>query len=107
MAPTTHESPSPTTTWRSAWPPPEDAYDAAHGHYREALRIRRQQLGDTHPQTLETAFAMAQAECEHFDRPATFEPAALADCVADLAANLADYRKASRRSTLADAPDAP
>jgi hypothetical protein len=70
-----------------------DAYDETRAHYLEALRIRREQLGDAHPQTLETAFGMAQAECEHFDPYSVGDPAVLSDCVEDLAAVLDDYRK--------------
>lgn len=70
-----------------------DAYDEAHAHYLAALQIRHEQLGEAHPDTLETAFGMAQAECEFFEPDAEHDPAALTDCLSDLAANLDDYRR--------------
>lgn len=68
-------------------------YDAARTNYLEALRIRREQLGDTHPQTLETTFGLAQAECEHFDALSGNDPAILSDCVEELKAALDEYRQ--------------
>lgn len=67
-------------------------YDDSVTHMLAAHAIRRSQFGETHQRTLDSAFALAQNECEHFDLHAERDPGALEDCTAALAAALDDSR---------------
>lgn len=69
-----------------------DTYDAARDHYIAAMHIRAEQLGESHPETAKTLFALAQAECDYFASIAQRDPGILSDCVDDLEVALADYQ---------------
>jgi tRNA A-37 threonylcarbamoyl transferase component Bud32/tetratricopeptide (TPR) repeat protein len=66
--------------------------DAAREEYAQAVRIRSEQFGETHPQTLESTFGMAQNECEQLAQYAEHDPGVMTDCVRDLEAALRAYK---------------
>lgn len=67
--------------------------DEARRHYREAYKIRIARLGETHPESITTAFGLAQVDCEYFAALVEYDPAAMADCVDDLAGALEHYQQ--------------
>lgn len=74
----------------------EAFWDASHHHYAEAYRIRGEQFGADHPQTLESEYGLLQYECE--DLAILTEDKSMAEqCVGDLQGVLDRYQE---RATL-------
>nr|WP_276604107.1 serine/threonine-protein kinase [Nannocystis pusilla] len=67
-------------------------FDLAREHYVQAVQIRGAQLGEAHPQTLESVAGLAEAECTYMRDFAESDPRALDECIADLERTADIYR---------------
>ncbi|MCY0993961.1 serine/threonine-protein kinase [Nannocystis sp. ILAH1] len=59
-------------------------FDMAREHLVAAVQIRGSQLGEAHPQTIESVAALAEAECTYMRDFLKQDSRALDDCLADL-----------------------